>query len=156
MIKICFVCLGNICRSPMAEFVFKKLVHDQGLEQYFTITSLGTSNEEYGNTIHPGTVKELKRHHIPYTMHYAKQLERDDYFKFDYFIGMDLSNVSSMKRLFSWDPLHKVYRFLDFTPLKRDIYDPWYTLDFESTYNDIEMASRYLLQYLLEKENGSF
>ena len=140
MIKICFVCLGNICRSPMAEFVFKKLVHDQGLEQYFTITSLGTSNEEYGNTIHPGTVKELKRHHIPYTMHYAKQLERDDYFKFE----------------FSSDPLHKVYRFLDFTPLKRDIYDPWYTLDFESTYNDIEMASRYLLQYLLEKENGSF
>lgn len=146
MIKICFVCLGNICRSPMAEFIFKDLVRKEGLEKEFLIESRGTSNEEIGNDIHSGTRKVLDENDIPYTRHYATRLLKSDYNKFDYFIGMDDYNVLSMKRLFGKND--KIYKLLDFTKKTKEIDDPWYTNNFSVTYNEIDKGCKALLDYI--------
>lgn len=153
MIRICFVCLGNICRSPMAEFIFKNMVKKEGLENHFFIESKGTSDEEFGNPMHHGTIKELKKNHISYQNRDAKYLKEDDYYKFNYFIGMDSFNCRSMKHLFSEDPELKIFKLLDFSPLKKDIADPWYTNNFSLTYEGIEIGCKYLLNYLIKKEN---
>lgn len=153
MIRICFVCLGNICRSPMAEFIFKNMVEKEELDNKIFIESRGTSDEEFGSPMHYGTIKELKKHHISYQDRTAKYLKEEDYHKFDYFIGMDSFNCQSMIHLFKKDTEHKIYRLLDFTPRKKDIADPWYTNNFSLTYQEIEIGCSCLLKYLIKKEN---
>ena len=150
MIRICFVCLGNICRSPMAEFIFKDLVKKEGLEKKFLIESRGTCDDEIGNDMHPGTKSMLDKHNIPYTKHYATRLLKSDYERYDYFIGMDDYNVLSMKKLFGTDK--KVYKLLDFTKNSKEIDDPWYTHNFTITYEEVDKGCRALFDYIKCKD----
>ena len=137
MIKAMFVCLGNICRSPMAEFVLKDMVKKQGLEKEFYIKSSATSSEEIGNDIHYGTRDKLIQNGISFTKRKAVKLRAEDYKKYDYIIGMEKSNVINIKRIVGEDVDDKIYRLLDFSDTPRDITDPWYTGNFEITFNDI-------------------
>lgn len=153
MIRICFVCLGNICRSPMAEFIMKEKVRKLNLQNQFIIDSRATSYEEQGNPIHKGTITKLEEHNIPYNNHIATRLEISDYNRYDYFICMDNSNINNTKRIFGEDPENKIFRLLDITDLKRDVLDPWYTGNFTDTYNDIDMGIDKLLEYF--KKNST-
>jgi protein-tyrosine phosphatase len=150
MVKVMFVCLGNICRSPMAEFVFKDLVKKKGIDDKFYIQSAATSNEEIGNSVHPGTRNLLKRLGISTDGKYAVKLSKSDYDNYDYFIGMESYNIRNMKRILGDDKENKIYRFLDFSDNPRDIADPWYTGDFESTYKDVLEGCNAFLNYLIE------
>lgn len=143
MIKICFVCLGNICRSPMAEFIMKEKVKQLNLEKEFLIESRGTSYEEEGNDIYPPVKEILQKHHIPYTRHYATRLEENDREKYDRIICMEDSNIDSVQRILK--DTKKVSKLLD-----RNISDPWYTRDFETTYHDIQEGIVLLLEELKE------
>ena len=145
MIRICFVCLGNICRSPMAEFIMKDLVRKEGLEKDFLIESRGTI-ADVGSDIHSGTKRELDKHNIPYDRHVSTQLEKDDYEKFDYFIGMDDYNILSMKKMFNNSD--KVYKLLEFTNDDKEIGDPWYTHNFTITYDDVDKGCRALFDFV--------
>lgn len=137
MTKVMFVCLGNICRSPMAEFVLKDLIRKENLENEFYIMSSATSSEEIGNGVHYGTVKKLKSLNISVEDRVATKLKVSDYNKYDYIIGMEQSNVINIMRIIGKDPENKVSRLLDFSENPRDIADPWYTGDFDKTYEDI-------------------
>ena len=148
MIKIMFVCHGNICRSPMAEFVFKKMAADKGLSGEFIIESSATSTEEIGNDIHRGTRAILTKYSIPFTPRRAVQLTRADYEKYDLFVGMDTANIRNMHRLFGSDPDSKITKLLDFTPRGGDVADPWYTGNFEETYRDVTEGCEALLDKL--------
>ena len=148
MIKIMFVCHGNICRSPMADFVFKKMSADKGLSGEFTIESSATSTEEIGNDIHRGTRAILTKYSIPFTPRRAVQLTRADYEKYDLFVGMDTANIRNMHRLFGADPDSKITKLLDFTPRGGDVADPWYTGNFEETYRDVTEGCAALLDKL--------
>lgn len=141
-----FVCLGNICRSPMAEFMLKDMAKKKGIA--VTVDSSGTSDEEAGNGLHAGAAQKLLAENVPYNNHVARQLKRGDYERYDYFLGMDERNVRAMKRLFDSDPENKVNRLLDYTPEPRDIADPWYTGDFNATYDDIMYGLRYFINEL--------
>lgn len=152
MIRVCFVCLGNICRSPMAEFIFKNMVQERGLQDCFFISSKGTSSEELGNPMHPKSILELEHHHVPYTNRIASKLEKSDYNAFDYFIGMDTYNISSMMRIFGNDTKHKVFRILDFCDNKKDIADPWYTGNFSLTYQEITLGCQMFLDYIIQNK----
>lgn len=151
MTKILFVCLGNICRSPMAEFVFRDMVQKQGLGDRFSVASAATSTEELGNPVHPGTQRRLAREGISTRGKTAVQLTRWDYQRYDYLIGMEQRNLSGMLRILGSDPAGKVHRLLDFTDRPRDIADPWYTGDFDRTYDDVVEGCRGLLAHLLEE-----
>ena len=153
MKKILFVCLGNICRSPMAEFIFKDLVKKQGLEKKYTASSAGTSNEEVGNDMHYGAKDKLDEKGVLYSKHKARQLRREDYNKYDYIIGMESYNIRNILRIVGEDKENKVHRLLDFTNNPRDIADPWYTGNFEATYNDIVEGCKGFLEYLSEGKN---
>lgn len=131
-----FVCHGNICRSPMAEFIFKDMVKKEGLENEFYITSSATSREEIGNPIHHGTRAILHEHKIKFDDHRAIQLTKADYDEFDYIIAMDSFNIRNIIRIIGEDTQSKVYRLLDFCG-GGDVKDPWYTGNFDETYNDI-------------------
>ena len=149
MVKILFVCHGNICRSPMAEFVMKDLVKQVGRAAEFTIASAATSTEEIGNPVHRGTRAVLQELGISVSGKTAVQMTRRDYDKYDYLIGMDQWNIRNMMRILRGDPEHKVYRLLAFTDRPDDdIADPWYTGDFETTYRDIREGCIGLLKYL--------
>ena len=137
MTKVMFVCLGNICRSPMAEFVLKDLVRRRNLENEFYIKSSATSTEEIGNGVHYGTVNKLNSVGIPVEYREAVQLKKSDYEKYDYIIGMEERNVANIFRIVGQDNENKVNRLLDFSNNPRDIADPWYTGNFDKTYNDI-------------------
>ena len=141
MIKILFVCHGNICRSPMAEFMFKRMTEEQGLADRFVIASAATSDEEIwngvGNPVYPPAREELLKHGISCKGKRAVQLTRKDYEKYDYILGMDEMNRRNMLRILGKDPEHKVHLLLDFSDDPRPISDPWYTGRFESTYDDI-------------------
>ena len=137
MIKILFVCHGNICRSPMAEFVMKDLVKKAGLSDEFYIASAATSTEEIGNGVHYGTRKKLAEFGISVDGKYAVQLKKSDYAKYDYIIGMDSYNLRNMKRMLPNDTENKIHLLLDWSDNPRDIADPWYTGDFDVTYNDV-------------------
>ena len=137
MIRVMFVCLGNICRSPMAECVLKDMVAKRGLSHRFVIESSATSTEEIGNPIHYGTRTKLRQMGVPLTDHRAVQLKASDYEKYDYFIGMDASNRRNMVRMLGGDPDGKVSLMLDFTDHPRDVADPWYTGNFDATYDDV-------------------
>ncbi len=137
MIKINFVCHGNICRSPMAEFIMKDLVKKAGREEDFFIKSSATSYEEIGNPVHYGTARVLDRLGIDYSGKRAVKLLESDYEKFDYFIGMDEANRRNMKRLFNGDSKNKVSNIMDYTARPREVADPWYTGEFDTTERDI-------------------
>lgn len=148
MIKVLFVCLGNICRSPMAEYVFKDMVKRKGLENQFYIASAATSYEEIGNDMHYGTKDKLDEMEIPYTKHKARRIEKQDYEKYDYIIGMEESNIRNILRIIGNDKDNKIYKLLDFSKNPRDIADPWYTGNFTVTYNDIVEGCTGFLDYL--------
>ena len=148
MIKVLFVCHGNICRSPMAEFVMKDLVKREGLSEQFMIASAATSTEEIGNGVHYGTRNKLAALGISTAGKTAIQLTKADYHKYDLLIGMEGRNVINMKRIVGGDPEHKLYCLLDFSSFPRDIADPWYTGDFDRTYEDVYEGCTSLLTYL--------
>ncbi len=148
MIKVMFVCLGNICRSPMAEFVFKDMVKKEKLEDKFVIQSAATSIWEIGSPVHHGTAKKLAEFNISVKGKSAVQLEKSDYEKYDYIIGMERNNVTDILRIVGADIQNKVSRLLDFTDNPRDIADPWYTGDFDTTYNDVKEGCEALLKKL--------
>lgn len=152
MIKILFVCLGNICRSPMAEYVFKDMTEKRGLINHFFIASAATSSEEAGNPVHSGTRNKLMEKGIDTSLKRAVQLRKEDYEKYDYIIGMEQSNIRSMERIFKGDTRNKIMRLLDLAPHPRDIADPWYTGDFDKTYEDVYEGCKDLLDYICEKE----
>lgn len=130
MIRICFVCLGNICRSPMAEAIMKDKVNKLGISDKFLIESRATSYEEDGNDIYPPVKKMLEEKNIPFSRHRSTRVEKSDLEKFDYFICMEDNNIFNTKKIIGDSP--KIIKLLD-----RDISDPWYTRDFLSTYNDL-------------------
>jgi len=137
LIKVMFVCHGNICRSPMAEFVLKDMIEKRGLGRSLLIDSSATSTEEIGNPVHVGTKNKLKEFGISTEGKRAVQLCKKDYDKYDYLIGMDKKNIINMRKILGGDPNNKIFRFLDISKNERDIADPWYTGDFDRTYNDI-------------------
>ena len=148
MTRILFVCHGNICRSPMAEFVMKALVEEAGLGGEFEIASAATSREEIGNGPHYGTVGKLRQVGIPVVPHRAIQMTRADYDRYDYLIGMDTANIRNMTRIAGGDPEEKIYKMLTFAGSGRDVADPWYTGDFEATYRDVVEGCEGFLKYL--------
>ena len=150
MIKIMFVCHGNICRSPMAEFIMKKLVTDAGLSDRFYIASSATSTEELGNPVYPPARSELAKHDIGCSGKTAVQLRKSDYDRYDYFIGMDTANIRNMNRIFGSDRDGKIYKLLTFAGRSDDVSDPWYSRKFDTAYADIEEGCKGLLAKLME------
>lgn len=150
MIKVLFVCHGNICRSTMAESVMTHLIKERGLESLFSISSAATSREEIGNPPHHGTVNKLRQVGIPVIPHWAVQMTKQDYVEYDYLIGMDAANIRNMNRIAGGDPEGKIYKLLTFAGSDRDVADPWYTGDFDATYRDVMAGCEGLLEYLLE------
>ncbi len=148
MIRVLFVCHGNICRSTMAESVFTHMVRERGIADRFVIDSCATSTEEIGNPPHYGTLEKLREVGIPSVPHRARQIRWSDYDKFDYIIGMDTWNIRNLKRMLRGDPRHKVYKLLSFAGSERDIADPWYTGNFDVTYDDIVEGLLGFLDYL--------
>ena len=142
--RIMFVCHGNICRSPMAEMVMTELLRKVGRDDV-TTASAATSTEEIGNGVHPGTVRLLTRHNIPMRRHEAVQLTRRDAERYDLFIGMDAANLRNMRRILGNDAEGRIFNLLDFSDKPRDISDPWYTGDFETTFSDIMEGCQALL-----------
>ena len=156
MIKILFICHGNICRSPMAEFVLKDMVRQEGIAEQFLIQSAATSTEEIwngiGNPVYPPAREELRKHGISCEGKRAVQVTKKDYGKYDYIFGMDQRNMRNMLRIFGGDPAGKVRPLLEMAGRRGDIADPWYTGNFQLTYSDIEESCKGFLQYL--RENG--
>ena len=151
MINVLFVCLGNICRSPMAEFVFRDMVEKRGLADRFHIASAATSSEELGSPVHYGTTNKLKEYGISTKGKYAVQLKRKDYQAYDYILGMEYQNIRGINRIIGSDPKRKVSRLLDFTGRPRDIADPWYTGNFDKTYDDIVEGCEGFLDFLISR-----
>lgn len=148
MIRILFVCHGNICRSPMAEFYLKYLVRQDGKEADVYIASAATSREEIGNDIHWGTKDMLREHGIPFTRRQAVQMTPQDYQTYDYIITFDAENQREIARIAGPDTAQKVRPLLSFAGLSRDVADPWYTGDFTQTYADVTAGCQALWQYL--------
>ena len=153
MIKILFVCHGNICRSPMAEFVFRDMVQKEGLQNKILVASAATSREELGHPVHHGTTSKLRQHGISTAGKYAVQMTKQDYEEYDYIIGMEYQNLRNMQRMIGEDSENKIHKLLDFSDNPRDIADPWYTGKFDRTYDDIVEGCEGLLTYLKEKES---
>jgi protein-tyrosine phosphatase len=153
MIKIMFVCYGNICRSPMAEFIMKDLVAKNGESENFYIKSGATSYEENGNPVHYGTRKILDRLGISCRGKVSERISLSDYDKYDYFIGMDEDNLVDMKRMLGGDKERKVVKLLDFTSRGGDVADPYWTGDFEATYRDVKAGVEGLYNFLESKKS---
>lgn len=151
MIKILFVCHGNICRSPMAEFVMKDMVRKAGLENQFHIASAATSGEELGNPVYPPARRKLAEHGIDCSGKTARRLRKSDYTQYDLLIGMDQANLRNMHRMCGGDPEGKLHLLLDFTNRPGNVADPWYTGDFEATLRDVEQGCQGLLQELAQE-----
>ena len=146
MIRILFVCHGNICRSPMAEFVMKKLVREAGFEKEFSIASAATSREELGNPVYPPARRKLAEHGISCSGKVAVQMQPADYDRYDHIVIMDGNNRRNILRIIGSDPAGKVRRLLDYTDHPRDVADPWYTGDFERTWQDVNEGCSALLR----------
>ena len=151
MTKILFVCLGNICRSPMAEFYMKDLVRREGCADRFEIASAATSNEERGNPVYPPARRKLMEHGIDPSGKTARQMTRADYEHYDLLICMDASNLRNMERICGGDPDGKMKMLLDYTDRPGSVADPWYTGDFEATWRDVEAGCTGLFRALTEK-----
>ena len=150
MIRVLFVCLGNICRSPMAEFIFKNIVAKKGLSHSFIINSAATSYEEIGNDIYYGAKDKLIQKHIPFTKRKATRIKKEDYIYYDFIIGMEEANIKNIKKIVGEDLDNKIVRLLDYSDNPRDITDPWYTGNFEITYNDIVEGCNDFIKYYKE------
>ena len=151
MTRILFICLGNICRSPMAEFVMKDMVRKAGEADQFEIASAATSREEVGNTVYPPARQKLAEHGISCKGKTARQLCAEDYSYYDLLIGMEKVNLRSMQRICGGDPEGKMHLLLDGTASPHDVADPWYTGDFDAAWRDIEFGCRSLLEKLTKK-----
>ena len=153
-IRVLFVCHGNICRSPMAEFVFKDLALKKGVADMFSVASSATSTEEIwngiGNPVYPPAARELAKHGISCGGKRAVQLKADDYDKYDFFVCMDSNNMRNIKRIFKSDPCDKISKLLDHTSFAGDVANPWYSGDFDTAYNDIFRGCTALLDELLD------
>lgn len=149
MIRVLFVCHGNICRSTMAESVFTHMIKERGLENEFIIFSAGTSREEIGNPPHYGTVKKLKELNIQVVPHRATQMTKKDLEDYDYIIGMDEANIRNIEKIVGTKS-EKIKKLLSFSGLKDDIADPWYTGNFDRTYEDIEKGLNDFLKEILK------
>ena len=152
MIKILFICHGNICRSPMAEFMMKDLVKKEGLEDRFLIESAAVSREEIGNPVYPPAREMLARHGISCAGKRARQMTVQDYEEYDLLIAMDRSNLTRMERICGRDTQGKIYLMMDFTSRPGEVADPWYTGDFTATWRDLEEGCRGLLDYLEKRK----
>ncbi len=152
MTKILFICYGNICRSPMAEFAMKDLVQKAGLERQFQIDSAATSAEEIGNPVYPPARRKLAEHGIDCAGKTARQLKSGDYERYDLLIGMEAANLRSMHRICGGDAGAKMHLLLDFTGRPGDIADPWYTGDFDATWRDVEAGCRGLLETVIREK----
>jgi len=151
MVKILFICHGNICRSPMAEFVMKDMVKKAGLEHEFEIASAATSTEEIGNPVYPPARQMMALHGISCKGKTARQITAQDYEAYDLLIGMDSANLRNMKRAFGADEAQKLSLLLDETGRPGDVADPWYTGDFQATWDDVNEGCRALLQRLVRE-----
>ena len=148
MTKVLFICHGNICRSPMAEFVMKDLVAKAGLSDQFEIASAATSTEEIGNPPHHGTIAKLREVGIPVVAHRARQVRRAEYGDWDHIVYMDDENARGLYRIFSKDPDGKISRLLDWTDRPGDVADPWYTGNFDATYRNVLAGCTAMLEQL--------
>ena len=152
MIKVLFICHGNICRSPMCQSVLQDMVERRGIADGFLIDSRATSREEVGNPPHYGAVRKLQAAGISMQPHRARQITWEDYCSFDYIIGMDDRNIRNLKRILKDDPDGKINKLLSFAGTTRDIADPWYTDDFDATYRDVTEGCEAFLRYLDRKD----
>ena len=150
MIKILFLCHGNICRSPIAEFVFKNLMKDY--KEGFYVDSKAVSRDEIGNGIYPPAQKKLREKNIPFDNHRSTQITLEDYNNFDYIIVMEEYNIPRLMRIIGEDVDNKVYKILDFTDTPGDIEDPWYTGNYEKVFNQITEGCKGLLRYITKKQ----
>ena len=150
-IRVLFICHGNICRSTMAESVMTHIVKERHMEDMFYINSAATSREEIGNGPHYGTVGKLRQVGIPVIPHRAVQMTKVDYDNYDYLIGMDTANIRNMNRIAGGDPDEKIYKLLTFAGSGRDVADPWYTGDFDSTYRDVLEGCNAFLDFIIKK-----
>ena len=150
MTRILFVCHGNICRSPMAEFVMKDLVRKAGLEKDFLIESAATSTEEIGNPVYPPARRKLAEHGIDCTGKTARQLQNDDYEEYDLLIGMDQANLCNMHRICGGDFEGKMHLLMEYSDHPGDVADPWYTADFDATWRDVEEGCQGLLNHITD------
>ena len=153
MVKILFICHGNICRSPMAEFIMKATVREAGLTSAIQIDSAAVSREEIGNPIYPPAQRQLRAHGVPFDDHRARQMTRADYDTYDLLIGMDGSNLAAMRRICGGDPDGKLRLLMAYTGTARDVADPWYTGNFERTWLDVQECCSALLSRLVESGN---
>ena len=153
MTKILFICYGNICRSPMAEFVMKDLVEKAGLSHAFEIASAATSTEEIGNPVYPPARRKLKEHGLDPAGKRARQMKKQDYDSYDLLIGMDRWNLRNMERICGGDPENKMRLLLSYTDRPGDVADPWYTDDFDATWRDVSEGCAGLLEDLRKKHN---
>ena len=151
MTKVLFVCLGNICRSPMAEFIFRDIVNKNNRANDFIIASAATIDEEIGNPVYPPARKKLEEHGIDCTGKIATKIKKSDYEKYDYILGMEKSNVDSILRIVGGDPENKVHLLLEFAGDNGNISDPYFTRDFDKAYNDISRGVSSLWEYLNKK-----
>ena len=154
MTRILFVCHGNICRSPMAEFVMKDMVEKAGLAEEICVASAATTTEEIGNPVYPPARKKLAEHGIGCEGKTARQMRYPDYERFDLIIGMDQENLYDMRRICLGDPEGKIHLLMDYTDRPGDVADPWYTRDFEATWRDVEEGCRGLLEWLRRNNNS--
>lgn len=154
MYNIVFVCHGNICRSPMAEFIFKSMLKERHLENSFHVESAAVSDEEYGNSIYPEAKRCLTRHNIPFSLSKtARTITKKDYDTFDIIICMDKSNIRLLNAIIGKDVDNKVFLLMTFTGKDKDVADPWFTRDFETTWNDLQKGCNALLNYILKQHN---